>query len=166
MSISSFAKAHKITSIFVGIFLVLLLLALFFAQSNKIAPIRWGLWEPVNSTEGVALQGHDPVAYQQNNESIAGNPSLSHTWNGASWHFSNIENQQLFKANPNDFAPQYGGYCATAVGEGLTADINPEIWYLHDGKLYLFFDEGAKNDWVTKIEQRIIAQADQNWSKR
>ena len=96
-----------------------------------------GAVSPVNTSWGVALKGHDAVAYFTESKPIKGSGKHEFEWMGARWRFSSAENRDLFAKNPENFAPQYGGYCAYAVSQGITADIDPEAWKIVDGRLYL-----------------------------
>ena len=104
------------------------------------------------------------VAYFTQGSPVAGDPAITHDWNGATWRFSSTENRDAFAADPAAYAPQYGGYCAYAVSEGYTASTVPEAWSIVDGKLYLNYSTGVKGRWEQDIPGRISA-ADANWPK-
>ncbi|MCU0570050.1 MAG: YHS domain-containing protein [Oculatellaceae cyanobacterium Prado106] len=112
--------------------------------------------------QGVAIDGTDPVAYFFAQRPVPGNPEFSHTWMNATWHFSSAANRDLFAANPEQYAPQYGGFCAFAVANGYTASTVPEAWSIVDGKLYLNFDLGVRDRWEQDIPGNIN-KANQNW---
>ncbi len=65
----------------------------------------------------VAIEGYDPVAYFVESKPVEGSKSHQLTWSGASWHFKSAQNKALFEANPEKYAPQYGGYCAWAASQ-------------------------------------------------
>ncbi len=132
----------------------------------KVSPISWQLFGPVNESGGLALKGYDTVAYFNNNKAAIGDTTKGVKNENLIQYFSSDENKITFQAFPEKFLPQYGGYCATAVASGFTADVNPEIWHIENDKLYLFFNEGAKNDFVTNIKNGIIEQADREWAQR
>lgn len=113
---------------------------------------------------GIAIDGTDPVAYFTDSAPVAGDPSITHDWNGATWRFANAENRDTFAAGPQAYAPQYGGYCAWAVSEGYTASTVPEAWKIVDGKLYLNFSRRIQRRWERDIPGRIAA-ADANWPR-
>lgn len=79
-----------------------------------------------SSGSGVAIEGVDPVAYFTERRLFEGSSKFSHKWKGASWRFASAKNLELFKADPQKYEPQYGGFCAYAVSEGYTAAIDPE----------------------------------------
>lgn len=60
--------------------------------------------------DGVALKGYDPVAYFTMGKPVKGDNQFEHEWNGARWLFASQEHKDLFMANPEKYAPQYGGY--------------------------------------------------------
>lgn len=117
-----------------------------------------------SSWGGTAVDGTDVVAYFKENKPVAGSKSITHDWNGATWRFSSEANRDEFAANPEGFAPQYGGYCAYAVSEGYTASTTPEAWRIVDGKLYLNYSKSVQKTWAEDIPGRI-ARADANWPK-
>ena len=87
-----------------------------------------------------AIKGTDTVAYfslQAGDDAVKGSDEFIHQWQGATWKFATAENRDKFIANPESYAPQYGGYGAYAVSYGFTKPINPNKWKIVDGKLYL-----------------------------
>lgn len=118
--------------------------------------------DPVNHNSGVAIQGYDPVAYFQQSRPVKGAPQFSHTWMGATWQFSSAANRDLFQANPQQYTPQFGGYCAWAVSNGYTAKIDPEAWKIVGGKLYLNYSKDVQKMWEKEIDKRIEA-GNRNW---
>lgn len=42
---------------------VLVLLVGTFMTVKKVSPVGWGWWGDINTSEGVALKGYDPVEY-------------------------------------------------------------------------------------------------------
>ena len=101
---------------------------------------------------GYAIGGYDPVAYFTDGTAQQGKAEFSHQWKGAEWLFTSAQHKALFTANPDQYAPQYGGWCAYGVTGGYAAETDPEnAWTIYDGKLYLNFDEGVSEDWATDI---------------
>ncbi len=118
---------------------------------------------PVNTTIwGVAVKGYDTVAYFQLHKAVKGNKSFQYEWNGAKWYFSSQTHLDQFKKSPQEFAPQFGGYCAWAVSQGYTANIDPKAWKIVDGKLYLNYDHDVQAKWELDMVN-LIAQALTNW---
>lgn len=111
---------------------------------------------------GDAIKGYDPVAYFTEGKPVEGSGDFSAEWKGATWKFASAANRDAFLAEPEKYAPQYGGYCAYAVSQGYTAKIEPEAWKIVDGKLYLNYSLDVQKRWVAK-QAEYIAAADQNW---
>ena len=114
--------------------------------------------------KGLAIRGTDPVAYFTQGSPVAGKPEFAHNWSGATWLFANEEHRDLFAANPEQYAPQYGGFCAWAVSQGYTASIDPQAWKIVDGKLYLNYNKGIQRRWEKDIPGNI-KKANSNWPK-
>ncbi|MDH3738715.1 MAG: YHS domain-containing protein [Alphaproteobacteria bacterium] len=117
---------------------------------------------PVFSADGVAIRGYDPVAYFSEGKPVAGSAQHSVEFKGTKWLFASAENRDLFVANPEKYAPQYGGYCAWAVANNYTASIDPDAWTIKDGKLYLNFSKFVRARWAID-KSGNIAKGDANW---
>lgn len=122
----------------------------------------WASTPPVYAEDGVAIDGSDAVAYFSEGAPVAGNPGITLDWNGATWRFASETNRDAFAADPEAYAPQFGGYCAWAVSRGYTAPTIPEAWTIHDGKLYLNFSRRIQRRWERDIPGNI-ARGEQNW---
>ena len=118
--------------------------------------------EPVFSTGAGAIQGYDPVAYFTEGEPVKGSAQYRYRWNGATWHFASAEHRDRFRADPQSFAPQYGGYCAYAVAHGATAPTDTDAWSIVDGKLYLNYSLAVREKWRKDIPG-FVKRADRNW---
>jgi len=69
------------------------------------------LKKKINSdTFGVAIKGYDTVAYFTQGRAMKGKSEYSYDWNDAKWYFASAENRDLFAADPEHYAPKYGGY--------------------------------------------------------
>ena len=117
---------------------------------------------PVYSTKEGAIKGYDPVAYFISNQPVKGIKTISHAWNGASWHFSSETNKKIFVDNPEKYAPQYGGYCAYGWAKGYAVKIEPDAWAIEGGKLYLNYNKVVQKDW-DKDRVGYIKAADANF---
>ena len=111
---------------------------------------------------GPALDGYDAVAYFSEAAPRQGDPRYAHVWNGATWRFATAENRDLFKADPERYAPQYGGYCAYAMSTGSFSPGSAKRWRIEDGKLYLNANVFAQTLWEANIPQRV-QDADGHW---
>lgn len=112
----------------------------------------------------LALDGYDPVAYFKSGKAMKGSASHASSWNSASWHFASADNKAAFDANPQAFAPQFGGYCAWAVSEGYTAKGDPSIWRIVGGKLYVNYNASVQRNWEKDVPGHI-AKGEKNWPK-
>jgi len=119
--------------------------------------------KPVNTAENdLAVRGFDTVALFTEGELTEGRPEFSHQWKGADWRFSSMENLEKFKTAPEKYAPQFGGYCSYAVSHGYTADGDPATWKIVEGKLYLNYNQKAKELWE-KEQEKFIRDGERNW---
>lgn len=109
-----------------------------------------------------AIKGFDTVAYFTEGNAVEGDEQYAIEYMQATWLFSSQQNLELFKADPEKYAPQYGGYCAYAVSQNTTAPIKPELFTIHEGKLYLNFNKGVNKKWL-KNKEDFIVDADKNW---
>lgn len=111
---------------------------------------------------GLAIHGTDPVAYFTEGAAVTGSPEYTYDWGNATWQFASAENRDLFAANPRQYAPEYGGFCAWAVSQGYTASIDPNAWRIVEGRLYLNYSPGVQRQWEQDIPGNI-SKADANW---
>ena len=116
----------------------------------------------VYSPGGKAIKGYDPVAFFTDSKPVMGSEKFSYSWNGATWLFSNQQNLQRFKANPEKYAPQYGGYCAYGASKGRKVPSEIDTWTIFNNKLYLNYNQDVKETWV-KDEPGYIQKADKQW---
>jgi len=117
----------------------------------------------VYSTRAGAIKGYDPVAYFTQKKPVQGGANITYDWQGATWHFASADNRELFKQDPEKYAPQYGGWCAYGWAQGYPAKIEPEAWSIVDGKLYLNYSKSIQADWKKK-QAGFIKTADKNWA--
>ncbi len=111
----------------------------------------------------VAIHGYDTVGYFTEGKPLKGKAEFEHVWRDTRWHFASAGNRDLFTANPDRYAPQYGGYCALGLAAGEYADADPEAWTIVDGKLYLNNTRDFRVVW-RKAPEAHIGNADYNWS--
>ena len=118
--------------------------------------------------KGLAIDGYDPVAYFSTQKAVEGEKEIQFTSEGITYYFSSEKNRDIFKSNPGKYQPQYGGWCAYAMGaKGEKVEINPETFKIIDGKLYLFYNKFFNNTKKTwdKDESNLKTSADKNWDK-
>ena len=118
--------------------------------------------------KGAVAKGYDVVAYF-NNEAKEGNKEISIEYDGVRFYFSSQENLNMFKRSPLKYIPQYGGFCAYAMGaKGSKVSVNPKTFEIRNGKLYLFYNRGSTNTlslWINEGAEQLKEKADKNWKK-
>jgi len=113
----------------------------------------------------LAIKGYDTVAYFKLGKATRGSESFTFRWRDMTWHFSSQEHRDLFAAAPEQYAPQYDGYCAWAMTESRLAITDPEVWKIVDGKLYLNCSQAAYEKWSRDIPGHI-RKADAIWKEK
>ena len=106
--------------------------------------------------------GYDVVAYFTDGKPVKGDDQYTTEYKDAEWKFASQENLDLFKENPDMYAPQYGGYCAWAVANGSTASGDPLQWSVVNNKLYLNYDAEIQAMWASDRDN-LIVMGDKNW---
>ncbi len=128
-----------------------------YAQSREI----FTAGQPQDGTS-LAIGGYDPVTYHSINQAVPGTGQFRVSWKGAEWRFSSLQNRDLFVANPERYAPQYGGWCAFALANGAKSPSEPTIFDVVGGRLYLNQSPGTQNSW-RRARDSMILRGDQNW---
>jgi YHS domain-containing protein len=134
--------------------------ALFVGSAAFAAP-------PINTLKGglfggrtdTAILGYDPVAYFTDGKPVKGQEAFAFEWQGAKWKFATQAHLDQFKATPEKYAPQYGGYCAYGVTQDSLVSIEPDKFKVIDDKLYLNYDAAVQEKWL-KDTAGFIRQAD------
>ena len=111
---------------------------------------------------GIALKGFDPVSYFLSGGPVQGKKELFAKYEGATYQFASSQNRDTFTASPAKYAPAYGGFCAMGVALEKKLDVDPQLWRIVDGKLYLNVHKGAQSRWLEDVKGNLI-QADKNW---
>lgn len=121
--------------------------------------------QEVNAKDGIAVYGYDLVAYF-NNTPKPGSEAHSVNYKNTRYLFINNANKALFKANPEAYLPQFGGWCAYAIAQdGSKVKVNPKSYLIEDGKLYLFYNAwgiNTRKKWL-KNSQKNLKKARENW---
>lgn len=116
----------------------------------------------------VALGGHCPVSYQTESAAVKGDPAHSVVFQGRVYHCATADARKKFEENPGRYAAQFGEFCTTALGGmyGNRLPSDPTVFYVIDGKLYLFSSLRARNafdkappDYIAKAEKLFAIPA-------
>jgi YHS domain-containing protein len=146
--------------IFCFLWLNLLLMGSPFAQSTTKV-------KQFNIENGLAIQGYDPVAYFAQNKAVKGQKQFAVVVEGITYYLSSEVNKNLFLKESKKYEPQYGGWCAYAMGaSGEKVEVDPKTFKVKDGKLYLFYHSWTNNTlpkWNAD-ENNLRLQADKHWS--
>ncbi len=113
--------------------------------------------------ENVAIHGYDTVAYFTEGKPTQGKDEFEQVWEDARWQFASATNRELFKANPERYAPQFGGYCAGGLAVGEYADGDPKLFTIVDDKLYFIKNEHFLERW-SEAPEAHIEFAEYNWA--
>lgn len=115
-------------------------------------------------SEGLAIRGYDPVAYFTMGKPVEGSPEHEHEWRETRWRFATEDHREMFAADPQRYAPRYGGYCAGAMWRGVKAPIDPEAFAIIDDRLYLAYADWSIEAFKQNAEVSI-PEADRHWTR-
>lgn len=134
-----------------------------FAQTAEVRKKQYNL-----EASGLAIEGYDPVAYFTMHKAVEGKKEFQAVYNGVMYYFSSKSSRDEFTRNPTRYEPQFGGWCAYAMGKnGEKVEVDPRTFKVLDGKLYLFYNKYFNNtlkSW-NQDEGHLKMQADKNWTK-
>ncbi len=143
---------------------LLLVLTVMSAATSQAHAQRPEVFQSGKSQIGsdLAVGGFDAVAYHTQRAPTPGKPEFRISWQGAEWRFASQANRDLFAAEPEKYAPQFGGYCAFAVGHGSTSPGDPKVWSIVNGKLYLNLNSSVQSSW-NRDQANLIQRGERNW---
>lgn len=116
----------------------------------------------VNLYTGLAIDGYDPVAYFVDNEPRLGVSNREFNYGGAVWRFRNEGNQAAFVANPDVYAPCFGGYDPAGLARGIAVPGHPLLFAIAGERLCLFFSEAERQKFLADPE-KILRAAEEHW---
>ncbi|RXR22003.1 YHS domain-containing (seleno)protein [Flavobacterium stagni] len=147
---------------------IITVLLLFFVVQIGQAQTQAKRIKEFNLENKLAIQGYDPVAYFTQKKAVKGKKELSVVHEGVLYYFASNADKELFVKNPSAYEPQYGGWCAYAMGaNGEKVEVDPETFKIVNGKLFLFYNAFFNNtlkSW-NKDEVNLNKKADANWKK-
>ncbi len=141
------------------------ILSLLIASASLFAatlPLPASAADEVFVTAEGAIRGYDPVAYHTQSKAVPGLPTLTHAWNGATWRFASEANRTRFAADPERYAPRYGGFCAYGLSRGYKVSTDPQAFAIVDGRLYLNYSLPVQTTW-NRDRPGHIRKADAQW---
>jgi YHS domain-containing protein len=115
----------------------------------------------VDSRTGVALFGYDPVAYHFDQKARQGLPEHQLTLDGRIWWFTSAANKAAFEADPAAYAPMFGGYDGSRVGDGILTKGEPAHFVIAAGQLVLFRSLESRDRFA--MDQSVRQKARENW---
>lgn len=126
----------------------------------------WAISDRVihDAYSGLAISGYDPVAYFTDRKAMPGRSNFELVLDGSYWHFVNEGNMAAFKASPDIYSPAFGGYGAGSVAMGRLTPGDPQIWAIYKDRLYFFFSEDERNQWMANPDGFIL-QANVRWKE-
>jgi len=129
-----------------------------------VTPVLSSLSAPIvtDPQTGLAIDGFDPVAYFTAEGPAQGKPNLEYQLAGVIWRFRNEGNRAAFIDHPEVYAPQFGGYDPVAIARGVPVPGHPLIWIMSDARLYFFYDNKARAEFIESPPSAIIG-ARQRW---
>lgn len=116
----------------------------------------------------IALQGYSPVSYLDLGIAQKGLKEYKSTHQGVAYYFTSTDQKKKFDANPGNYLPQYGGFCAFGVSVGAKFRVDPNKFIVKDGKYFLFLydlEVDAQQLWKAGDHQKLVATANKNWGK-
>jgi YHS domain-containing protein len=153
------AKADKLTVILKICFALLLVFTVI--SSSHAQKITGKYFNNLND-KGVILDGYDPVAFYTDNKPVPGDEKFQFSYQDAIYYFASGEHLELFKANPEKYKPQFGGWCAYAVSLGRIAPIIINTFSIVDGRLVIQHNERAVKGWNKDVAGNLV-KADKYW---
>lgn len=111
---------------------------------------------------GLVIRGYDPVAFFAEGRAVPGNSEYVAEYDGGTYLFSTSANRDIFRANPEKYAPQYGGFCAYGVAVGKKFDIDAGSWRIVNEKLYFNLNPMILEKW-SRDANAYILNSEENW---
>ena len=144
--------------------IVTLIKSVVVAASLLIGSVSFAADIDVNATENdIAINGYDAVSYFTQSKAVKGSQKYTASHKSAIYQFSSKDNRDLFRMNPEKFAPQFGGFCAMGVALNKKLDTDPTAWKIINGKLYLNLNNAVQKKWLSDVPGHLET-ANRVWS--
>ena len=115
-----------------------------------------------NPNTGLAISGFDPVAYFTDAVPRVGLADHELAAFGVTWRFRNEGNMAAFVSDPDIYTPQFGGYDPVGVARGVATAGHPQLWLIHEKRLYLF-QTAQTRERFTVDPDALRAVAEEKW---
>jgi YHS domain-containing protein len=132
------------------------------ALSAMVLPAIGGPPALAQDNQPLALKGYDPVAYFTDGKPAQGVAEYELAFDGQRYRFASAQHRDLFKANPDKYAPQFSGLCAMNLSRGVKRESDPHNWVISNGNLYVFASETGRQSFA-KDAATFTARASANW---
>ena len=132
------------------------------ASIDVLAQVRAVAQANPPAADRIALKGYDPVAYFTLSTPTPGVAEYDYVHDGVRYFFANARHRDLFKANPDKYAPQFGGACANNMANGTRRESDPTVWIIIGDKLYVFAG-AAGAERFRRDAQTAALKAAANW---
>lgn len=114
------------------------------------------------NNDGLVIEGYDPVAYFTDMKPVRGEPAFRSTYDGGVYQFTSAGHKAMFDAEPEKYAPRFGGYCAYAASIDTVSPVDPAYWEIVDNRLILQHNKKAWDAWHKDAAGNLV-KADKNW---
>ena len=129
---------------------------------GALAEVRAVAQGATPAPERLGLKGYDPVAYFTLSTPTPGVADHEYVYDGVRYRFATARHRDMFKANPEKYAPQFGGSCAMNMSAGVRREADPTVWVISNGNLYVFAGTGGAQRFRQNPEL-AAANAAANW---
>ena len=113
---------------------------------------------------GLGVHGVDTVLLSTANAVAQGDAMQTIVHDGVAYYFASDITAARFKADPDRYLPQFGGFCAYAVALGRKLDGDPRFADIVDGKLYLFVNAAIFEKYLAD-KDNTLRKAEAKWAE-
>jgi len=140
---------------------ILAFAAVIIVLAGVVLFFKWDIDVASEQKHKVAIQGYDSVSYFALKKPVMGTPENEFIWNEMVWRFSSRKNKDLFKDNPDYYAPQFGGNCAFTTSMGKEQMGLGKHWQIINDKLYL--NSNLMSHYLWKWFPSLVGKAEVEW---